>query len=181
MHAKLYFIKGVLINKSMPRPFRPRVWLSENAFISMVSAAVEAFDVETLGILLGLHEPRWRRIMIQYAVVYQTAKRAKDRVKADPKRATRMNKFLERITSLQVVGDFHSHPRLPVRKKSSAWLSQDDKDDMSNGDIGFVIAIDRDHKERDWRHLSKGSLLGSVFPYSLKISAGTRLMKKTSE
>jgi len=42
---------------------------------------------------------------------------------------------------------------------------------MSDGDIGFVIAIDRDHVERYWKHLSLSSLLGSVFPYSLKISS----------
>jgi len=92
--SKVFYLIG-----GMPRPFRPKVWLSENAFISMVSAAVEAFDDETLGILLGLHEPRWRRIIVQYAVVYQTAKRARNRVKADPKRALRLNKFLEKITS----------------------------------------------------------------------------------
>jgi len=137
----------------------------------MVSAAVEAFDDETLGVLLGLHEPRWKRIIVQYAVVYQTAKRARNRVKIDPQRALRLNKFLEKITSLQIVGDFHSHPNCPVREKSSCWLSQDDKDDMSDGNIGFVIAIDRDHRERDWEHLSLGSLVGSVFPYSLKISS----------
>jgi len=126
---------------------------------------------KTLGVLLGLHEPRWRRIIVQYAVVYQTAKRARNRVKADPKRALRLNKFLEKITSLQTVGDFHSHPNLRVREKSSCWLSQEDKGDMLDGDIGFVIAIDRDHVERDWKHLSLGSLLGSVFPYSMKISS----------
>lgn len=161
----------------MPRQPIPRVWLSENAFISMVSAAVEAYDHETLGVLLGLREPRRRRILVQYAVVYQTAKRARDRVKADPPRAARLDKFLEKVTFLEVVGDFHSHPKRPVRKISSCWLSDDDKESMSLGEVGFVIAVDKDYKTRDWRHLSKGSVLGSVFPYSLKISAWYRAPK----
>jgi len=61
---------------------------------------------------------------------------------------------LEKITSLQIVGDFHSHPNLRVKENSSCRLSQEDKDDILGGDIGFVIAIDRDHVERDWNHLS---------------------------
>jgi len=155
----------------MPRPISPRVWLSENAFISMVSAAVETFDDETLGVLLGLRELRRKRILVQYAVVYQTAKRARNKVRPDPKRVARLNKFLEKVTYLEVIGDFHSHPGLPVRKISSCCLSDDDKNSMSVGNVGFVIAIDRDFKDRDWHHLSKGSLIGSVFPYGLKISA----------
>jgi proteasome lid subunit RPN8/RPN11 len=160
----------------MPYPANPvpEVWVSEHAFISMVSAAVEAYDDETLGVLLGLQEPRWARIMVQYAVVYQTAKRARDEVKADPKRAARLDKFLGKITFLQVVGDFHSHPGCPVGKLSSCWLSDDDKNSMKTHDVGFVIAIDRDHKERYWRHLSKGSLMGSVYPYSVKITGWYR-------
>jgi len=154
----------------MPHPPGPKIWLSENAFISMVSASVEAFPEETLGILLGLREPLQKRFLVQYAVVYQTAERARNKVRADPERAVRLNKFLKKVTFLEAIGDFHSHPREPVRKISSCWLSDDDKDSMSVDDVGFVIAIDRDYKERDWCHLSKGSLLGSVFPYSLKIS-----------
>jgi proteasome lid subunit RPN8/RPN11 len=156
--------------KSMPHPVSPRIWLSENAFISMVSASIEAFPEETLGILLGLREPLKKRIVVQYAVVYQTAKRARNKVKADPERARRLDKFLEKVTFLEVIGDFHSHPNMPVRRLNSCWLSDEDKNSMSEGDLGFVIAIDRDYKERDWCHLSKGSLLGSVFPYSMKIS-----------
>lgn len=83
----------------------------------------------------------------------------------------RLDKFLQKVTYLERIGDFHSHPSEPVGKLSSCWLSQDDKDSMSVGDVGFVIAIDQDYKRRDWRHLSKGSLLGSLHPYSMKISA----------
>ena len=163
----------------MPHPYTPRIWLSENAFISMVSASVEAFPDETLGVLLGLHEPKFRRILVQYAVVYQTAERARDQVEADPLRAARLDKFLEKVTFLEVIGDFHSHPVKNVRSISSCWLSNRDKKSMSVGDTGFVIAINRNRKERDWHHLSKGSLLGSVFPYSLKLSAWYKISKKT--
>ena len=154
----------------MSHPGRSEVWLSENAFISMVAAAVEAFPDETLGVLIGFRDLGWRKFLTQYAIVYQTAERARDQVSADPNRMRRMDKFIERVTTLEVIGDFHSHPKVPVRRKSSCWLSEDDKKSMSPGDLGFVIAINRDHKERDWKHLKMGSLLGCVFPYSLKIT-----------
>jgi len=134
----------------MPVPTYPEVWLSENAFISMVTAAVEAFPDETLGVIIGFREPEMKRILVQYAVVYQTAERAKDAVEADLKRKLGTDKFLERVTRLSVIGDFHSHPKLPVGKMSSCWLSPDDKKSMQPNDLSFVIAIDRDSKEREW-------------------------------
>jgi len=155
----------------MPRPVSPRIWLSENAFVSMVSASVEAFKDETFGVLLGLREPERKRFMVQYAVVYQTAERTRREVHPDLKRAKRLNEFLKNVTYLDVIGYFHSHPEMPVEKLASCQLSNSDKRSISVGDVEVVIAIDEDRKERDWHHLSKGSLLGSVFPYSLKMSA----------
>jgi len=153
----------------MPRPISPKVWLSENAF---VSASVEAFKDETLGVLLGLREPKRKRFLVQYAVVYQTAERLRDKVRPDLKRADRLNEFLEDVTYLDVVGYFHSHPELPVEKPASCQLTDRyNKRSISQGDIEIVTAIDEDHKERDWHHLSKGSLIGSVFPYSLRMTA----------
>lgn len=154
----------------MPRSGRSEVWLSENSFISMVAAAVEAYPKETLGVLIGFRDLRWRKFLTQYAIVYQTAERARDEVSVDKERVRRLDKFVERVTALEVIGDFHSHPEKSVWRKSSCWLSEPDKEDMALGDLGFVIAINKDNKQRDWKHLKMGSLLGSVFPYSLKIS-----------
>lgn len=165
----------------MPRPAHPEVWLSENAFISMVAAAVEAFPEETLGVLIGFRDSLWRKFLTQYAIVYQTAERARDKVSADLKRTSRMDKFLGRVTALEVIGDFHSHPGVPVRRRKSCWLSEDDKKSMSPGDLGFVIAINRDYKEREWKHLKMGSLLGCVFPYSLKITGWYMTEKSKSK
>lgn len=79
------------------------------------------------------------------------------------------------MTSLEVVGDFHSHPDLRVRNRSSCWLSQEDKYDVLKGDVCFAITIDRDNTEHVWKHLSLGSVLGSVFPYSLKVSGWSKV------
>ena len=144
-------------------------FLSEKAFISMVTAAVEAYPEETLGVLIGLRGPR--AIWVQYAIVYQTAERDKMEVTAHPIRTRRTNRFLKKITHLELVGDFHSHTKVPIDKKYSIRLSRTDKRSMSQKNLGMVIAINKDKVQRSWRHLPKGSLKGCVFPYSLKIAS----------
>lgn len=102
--------------------------MNENAFISMVTATVETYPEETLGVLIGLRTAR--RILVQYAIAYQTAKRSRNEVQPHPKRSRRMDNFLEKVTCLEVVGDFHSHPEVPVDKTSSIRLSEPDENSM---------------------------------------------------
>jgi proteasome lid subunit RPN8/RPN11 len=148
----------------------PEIWLSENAFVSLVTATVEAYPDETLGVLIGLRESLRNKILVQYSIVYQTAERNRDEVIQDSKRMARTDKFLNRVTRLDVVGYFHSHPELPIPKKQSGWLSKTDKHSIQNGHLELLVAVDKDSKEREWKHLPLGSLLGCVFPYSLRIT-----------
>lgn len=143
-------------------------FLNENAFISMITASVEAYPEETLGILVGL---RGRRaIWVQYAIVYQTAEREKMEVMSHPIRARRTNRFLEKMTNLEIVGDFHSHTKVSIDEVRGIRLSRTDKKSMSIKNLGIVVAINRDKERRKkWKRLPKGSLKGCVFPYSLKI------------
>ena len=150
-------------------------FLSENAFISMVTAAVEAYPQETLGVLIGLRGPR--AIWVQHAVAYQTAEREKMEVRAHPIRSLRTNHFLQKITRLELVGDFHSHTKVPIDKASSIRLSRKDKESMLQKNLGIVIAINKDKEVRNWEHLSKGSLKGCVLPYSLKIASWFKLRR----
>ncbi len=144
------------------------VIINESAFISMVTAAVETFPNETLGVLIGLRKAE--KIVVQLAVAYQTARRTNDSVDVHPKLSNRMNFFLEKVTHLEVVGDFHSHPEAGVDRISSVKLSTADKNSMNVDNLGVVIAIDKDERKLEWRHLPKGSLKGSVHPYTLKVT-----------
>jgi len=81
-----------------------------------------------------------------------------------------MDKFLGRLTHLELIGDFHSHPEKGVLSKSYK-LSQPDKKSMDVESLGIVIVIQEDKESREWEHLEKGSLLGSVNPYSLRITS----------
>jgi proteasome lid subunit RPN8/RPN11 len=135
----------------------------------MVTATVETYPEETLGVLIGVRTAK--RILVQYAIAYQTARRSRDEVYPHPKRSQRMDNFLEKVTRLEVVGDFHSHPEVSVDKVFGIKLSETDKNSMLAKKLGIVIAIDKDEKEREWRHLSKGSLKGGVYPYSVKMTS----------
>jgi proteasome lid subunit RPN8/RPN11 len=146
----------------------PEVWLSENAFVSIVTATVEAYPDETIGVIIGLREPLRNKIIAQTAIVYQTAERNRDEVIPDLRRMARTEDFLNEVTHLDVVGYFHSHPELPISRKQSGWLSDIDKKSIQNDHIELLVTIDKDSRKREWRHLPRGSLIGCVFPYSLE-------------
>ena len=107
---------------------------------------------------------------MQHAIAYQTAKREKREVSVDKLRQRRMDKFLAGLTHLELVGDFHSHPEQNVLNDSYK-LSKDDKKSMDIKNLGIVIVAQEDREKREWEHLEKGSLLGSVNPYSLRITS----------
>ncbi|MFH1774031.1 MAG: Mov34/MPN/PAD-1 family protein [Methanobacteriota archaeon] len=145
-----------------------KTYLNENSFLSLVSSAVEVYPNETLGILIGIKSQD--KIQVQYAVPYQTAKRSKDEVEVTPLKERRLNKFLTKTTALEIVGDFHSHSEYEV-SRDGYKLSLKDKSSMKRGGLGIVIVISKDKKRREWRHLSKGSLLGSIYPYRSRITS----------
>ena len=134
----------------------------------MVTSAVETYPNETLGVLIGLRKAG--KIIVQLATAYQTAERNEDSVEVHPKLSDRMGNFLEQVTHLEVVGDFHSHPGIGVDRKTSVKLSVPDRDSMIVNNLGIVIAVDKDGRKLEWKHLPKGSLKGSVSPYTLKMT-----------
>jgi proteasome lid subunit RPN8/RPN11 len=143
------------------------VFLTENAFISIITATVEAFPQETLGVLMGFRKPE--SILVQHAVPYQIAERGETHVSPDPKRSRRVEKFLHNVTRLETVGDFHSHPSTPILDREGYKLSQPDKESTMVEGLGIVVVVDKDSQSRDWKHTAKGSLLGAVYPFSLRL------------
>jgi proteasome lid subunit RPN8/RPN11 len=151
-----------------------KLHLSEGAFLSLVTAAVEVYPHETLGILLGTIGES--DVMVQHAVSYQTAKRRRNEVEPDPKRSYRVDRFMRTLGHLKRVGSFHSHPETRVLGEDvNHNLSPTDKDSAELNKLEMLVIIDRDNVRRDWRHLTSprlplGSLMGSIAPFSLRIS-----------
>ena len=144
-----------------------KIFLSENAFVAIATAAVETFPQETLGTLIGFPNPE--KILVQLAVPYQTADRTEIDVSPNPNRSGRMERFLHRVTLMETVGDFHSHPSIPL--ETGYKLSKEDKASTMIEGLGLVVVINRDSIERAWEHMEKGSLWGSVYPFSLRLTS----------
>ena len=84
------------------------VYLSENSFIGLLVSTVEVYRRECFGILLGHREPD--RIMVDFVVPYQSAKRKFQEVHMDWYRGQRVEEAVRATSRWELVGDYHSHP-----------------------------------------------------------------------
>lgn len=151
---------------------RKVTYVSETAFLSIVTAAVEVYGQETYGRLLG-HCSNGR-LVVWHAFPYQTAKRGRRRTYAwvglNQRVDKRLKTFLFGLTGLDLVGEFHSHPG-PLEHNSSRPTLPDDLEDLQEGELQLIISINRNGRMRGWRHLKNGSLTGSIGNYSLRLTA----------
>ena len=144
------------------------VHLSEIAFTGMVLAAVESFRKETYGLLLG--QRTRQALVVQYAVPYQTAERHTAWVRRNESAHSRMEKFLQNLHHVNLIGDFHSHTK---RRQQDALcqLSPADKEGLKMNDVCLVIALNPRQKYRPWKHNRDGTISGTVEDFFVKIGA----------
>jgi len=143
----------------VPRVFEAFIY--ETPFINMIVAAVEVYPKECLGVLLGYRAwnsiDKTRRAIVEQAISYQTAERRRDSVEIKEKREFRCKDMLYKLSSLEPIGDFHSHP------KTDPGLSFEDKNSMSIGDIEIVISVFKKGRTTAWRYDVYKKELGGVF------------------
>ena len=96
--------------------------IAEQAFIGMVTNAIEVYKKETFGLLIG--KKHKKHYHITDTIAFQTAKRDYEWVNIKGHRIKRINHALSHLTENQVIGDFHSHPEGPHK------LSGADKEDL---------------------------------------------------
>jgi len=109
--------------------------ISEPAFVALVSAALEAYDKETLGAIMGTVYKK--KILIKHAVAYQCAIRKLEEVSIWPAKEKKIRDAINALTGYKILGDFHSHPDW------TCVLSKHDKADMiENGTrISVLISV----------------------------------------
>lgn len=139
------------------------VYLSENAFLSLVVSTIEVTPKESYGVLLGMKE--WNRYIIEYAVPYQTAERHTSFVYRNEKAHERMVNFLGDLANVRPIGDFHSHPTALVTP------SIEDKEHMSYSEIYMIVGCSRKTREVPWHYNKDGSLSGTTSNFFIKICA----------
>ena len=136
-------------------------YIYETPFINMIVAAVEVYPTECMGVLLGYRA--WhsfdgtRRAIVEQAIPYQTAKRTRDSVTVRAKHEFRCKDMLYKLSSLEPIGHFHSHP------KSIPELSHDDEGEINTGDTEIVIAVSKRAEDRPWKYYIRKKELAGVF------------------
>src|SRR5688572_32720426 len=84
------------------------VYISANAFWALLISAIEVYKKECYGLLLGYRDNSDIYI-VEHAISYQTANRTHTSVERNRRAAKRIQKFLDNIPHLSMIGDFHSH------------------------------------------------------------------------
>lgn len=145
------------------------VYVSDNAFLAMVIAAIEVFQKETLGILLGYKSDS--SFVVQNAVTYQTSDRYNALVARNDNAHRRIEAFLQNIVShARIIGDFHSHPQYG-KNRGGVQPSQSDIDEMQEGSVYIILEINKKYREMVWDYNLDGTMSGTVGDYYLKIAA----------
>lgn len=132
------------------------VTLTKSAFLSMVTACIEVYRKEALGIMLG--ERHKKHYLIKEALPYQTAKRGYDDVGVSAERIRRIDDTLKHITKSKVLGFFHSHPDFP------AYLSGLDKEEhmQENLPLQLLVVVKKTKRRKKWAFHEDLSISGTI-------------------
>lgn len=144
------------------------VYLSENAFVGLLVSTVEVYRRECFGVLLGHREPE--RIMVDFVVPYQSAKRKFQEVHMDWQRGQRVEEAVRAASRWELVGDYHSHP-MYGEKKGTTRLSRVDMDDFRDEATSIIVAINDGHRRQRWGYVEGGLVAGSINGYLLRLAA----------
>jgi len=152
--------------------YKMNVFMSEKALISLILSSVEVYKNECIGSLYG-HQGE-ERVVVEYAIPYQTAKRKPSEVEPVYHRESRVLDLLDEICSLEHVGYFHSHCQRGDIKASES-LSEPDKESISPSQIEIVLAVNDSKRWIPWG-VSRKVLYGALHDYRFRIAAYMKLV-----
>jgi proteasome lid subunit RPN8/RPN11 len=153
------------------QPLPPRLYLSENAFLGVVLAAVEVFNKECLGILTG-YRSGGTGVVVQRAVALQSAARTPGEVRPNIAARRRVSQALASLSTLErPLGWFHSHPNQRL-EPALHHLSAADGDSLDVGEMELVAAIWPRRRSQVWSYNPRThTLAGSLGDHNLKLTA----------
>ena len=134
-----------------------KVVINEQAFVAMVAAAIEVYEKETYGLLLGTFNKK--EYHVKNAIVYQTSTRKVSEVSIWPVREEKVIDAINFLTGYSLLGDFHSHGDYPK------YLSDYDKEDMKDSGerLTMLLIVEKSKRVRKWKHDKKDkSVHGSI-------------------
>ena len=129
------------------------IFLSDKAFMGIILSSVEVYKNECHGALLGFKTGR--RIIVEYAIPFQSAERKFSEVTPNWRRELKVIEVLPKLVHLQKLGYFHSHPQFGHRR-GVAKLSRSDKNYMKEGEVEIVVAINDAKRRLPWSETKNG-------------------------
>jgi proteasome lid subunit RPN8/RPN11 len=145
------------------------VYISANAFWALLISAIEVYKRECFGILLGYRDSS-NIYIIEHALSYQTAHRKHTSVEKNGRASRRIQKFLQSIPHLSLVGDFHSHTGWGDLK-GVGIPSVQDVSDMTAEQLSIIIVANDKRRTGPWQYNGDGTLSGTVDEYHFRIGA----------
>jgi hypothetical protein len=145
-----------------------RVFLDEQAFISVVVSAIEAYRRECYGVLLG--NVRLGRVYIRTAIAYQTARRTPTSVDLAEARRRTLRHVLRAFPRHDYIGEFHSHPGFGGISGSAA-IGDSDLVGVRQGECELIIAVRYPRNKMPWHYCADGSLSGVAGEHMVKMRA----------
>jgi proteasome lid subunit RPN8/RPN11 len=143
------------------------VYISANAFWALLISAIEVYKRECFGILLGYRDNN-NIYIVEHALSYQTAQRRHTSVEKNGRASKRVQKFLENVPHLSLIGDFHSHTGWGDLKGVGV-LSDQDIYDMASNQLYLIIVANDKRRSSSWQYNGDGTLSGTVDDYHFRL------------
>jgi proteasome lid subunit RPN8/RPN11 len=149
-------------------------YVSQNAFWGLLISAVEVYKRECFGLLIGYRDRRGPKDMyiIEHALPYQSAGRRHKGVVSNPRAHRRIERFLQNIPHLSVIGDFHSHTMWGYSRAAS-HPSDTDLEGMEPEGVYLIVSINDRLREVPWNYNDDGSLSGTTDDHYFRLTAYT--------
>lgn len=142
------------------------VFLSDKAFIGLVLSAIEVYKRECMGSLLGYNIRN--RIVVEYVIPYQSAKRKPTGAEPNWNRESRVQEILPNLLQLHHVGYFHSHTQWG-KQKATTELSDTDIEGMIPEQIEIIVALNDSKRKTEW-YQSRKEISGTIGKYHLRLA-----------
>ncbi len=147
-------------------------YISQNAFWGLLISAVEVYKRECFGLLIGYRDrsSSGEMYIVEHALPFQTAGRRHKGVVSNPRAHRRIERFLESIPQLSVIGDFHSHTMWGYNRAASR-PSDTDLQGMAPENVYIILSVNDRLRVVPWSYNDDGSLSGTTDDHYFRLTA----------
>lgn len=143
------------------------IYLSEQAFLSVILSAAEVYGRECYGLLFGYSLPG--KTIVEGAIAYQTAERKFSQVSLYERQHKIIQRVIHEFPKHAYVGEFHSHPYFRGAA-GDVGLGPDDLAGIAEPEIQLVVAINPRKRSVRWSTNRDGTLSGTLAGHHFRIA-----------